>query len=226
MNRARRLKFACSMSNERLIRTALILGIVTIVYNVAEGMASVYFGMNDETLALLGFGVDSFVEVLSGLGILHMILRMKKAGMADVLKRDKFENQALKITGTAFYILVAGLLAGSVINIVNETKPETTVAGIIISSLSILTMYVLMKWKLNTGKLLNSEAIIADANCTKTCFYLSFILLASSVIYKLFGIAWIDIAGTLGIAWFAFSEGREAFAKAKNEAPGVHCDTN
>ena len=211
------------MNKEKLVRTAYILAIVTIVYNVAEGLVSVLFGISDETLTLLGFGVDSFVEVLSGIGILHMIYRMKKAGINDVPTRDKFERRALKITGTAFYILVAGLIAGSVINIVTGAKPETTIVGIIISILSILTMYILMSWKMRIGKQLNSDAIIADANCTKTCFYLSFILLASSGLYELFGIAWLDIAGSLGIAWFAFSEGREAFEKSKMEELSCHC---
>ena len=80
-----------------------------------------------------------------------------------------------------------------------------------------------MSWKMRIGKQLNSDAIIADANCTKTCFYLSFILLASSGLYELFGIAWLDIAGSLGIAWFAFSEGREAFEKSKMEELSCHC---
>jgi divalent metal cation (Fe/Co/Zn/Cd) transporter len=211
------------MPKQKLVQTAFILAVVTIIYNIAEGLVSVFFGINDETLALLGFGVDSFVEVLSGIGILHMIYRMKKAGINKIASRDRFERQALKITGTAFYILVAGLVVGSVINIVNKTKPETTLAGIIISILSILTMYFLMTWKLKIGKQLNSDAIIADANCTKTCFYLSFILLASSGLYELFGIAWFDIAGSLGIAWFAFSEGREAFEKAKSAELSCHC---
>jgi divalent metal cation (Fe/Co/Zn/Cd) transporter len=199
---------------EKLLQTALILAIVTIIYNVAEGIISVFFGIADETLALLGFGVDSFVEVLSGAGILHMIARMKRAGISDVSSRDRFEKRALKITGTAFYILVGGLLVGSVINILRGTKPETTVAGIIIAGLSILTMYVLMTWKYRIGRKLNSEAIIADAGCTKTCFYLSIILLASSALYELVGIGWVDIAGSLGIAWFAFTEGKEAFEKS------------
>lgn len=212
------------MNKENLIKTAFILAIVTIAYNIAEGVVSVFFGLSDETLALLGFGVDSFVEVLSGIGILHMIYRMKKSGINDIASMDKFERQALKITGTAFYILVAGLVTGSIVNIVNKTKPETTLVGIIISIISILTMYILMTRKMKIGKQLNSDAIIADANCTKTCFYLSFILLVSSGLYELFGIVWIDIAGSLGIAWFAFSEGKEAFEKAERENLNCSCD--
>jgi divalent metal cation (Fe/Co/Zn/Cd) transporter len=212
------------MKRERLLKTALILSIITVAYNIAEGMVSVVFGFGDETLALLGFGIDSFVEVLSGAGILHMIIRMKKAGINDILLKDRFERQALRLTGTAFYLLAAGLVTGSVYNIINSVKPETTLAGIIISLLSITTMFILMKLKLKTGRELRSNAIIADAYCTKTCFYLSFVLLASSVLFELFGIAWFDIAGSLGIAWFAFSEGRESFEKASDKNITQHCD--
>ena len=197
----------------KLIRTAFILSLITIIYNIAEGLISVYFGSGDETLALLGFGVDSFVEVISGIGIAHMIFRMK---YSKVQTRDQYEMTALKVTGTAFYLLTAGLIVGSVLNIIYNVKPATTIPGIIIASISILTMYWLMTSKLKVGKELNSDAIIADANCTKTCFYLSFILLAASGLYELFNIAYFDILGSLGIAYFAFKEGREAFEKAKS----------
>ena len=76
-------------------------------------------------------------------------------------------------------------------------------------------MYFLMKYKLLVGKKLNSEAIIADANCTKTCFYLSLILLTSSAFYEMFRIGYIDIAGSIGIAYFALREGKEAFEKQR-----------
>jgi hypothetical protein len=208
------------VKRQNLIQTALILAIITIGYNILEGLVSIFFGTSDETLALFGFGVDSFVEVISGFGILHMIIRMKKTGVQDISSRDIFEKQALRITGTSFYILTAGLIVGSILSVVFHKKPETTLAGIIISAISILTMYVLMKLKLKTGRELDSDAIIADAHCTRTCFYLSFILLTSSVLYELFGIAWFDIAGSLGIAWFAFKEGREAFKKVKSLKPG------
>jgi small neutral amino acid transporter SnatA (MarC family) len=204
------------MERAKLLKTALLLSIITIAYNIAEGVVSVVYGLADETLALMGFGVDSFVEVLSGAGILHMVIRMKRSGLSNIDSRDKFERRALRVTGISFFILAGGLAASSAVNIITNTKPETTVAGIIIAILSVLTMYILMKWKLKTGKRLRSNAIIADANCTKTCFYLSFILLGSSVLYELFGIAWFDIAGSIGIAWFAFSEGRESFEKASS----------
>ena len=204
-----------------LIKRAFILSLITIFYNIAEGVISVYFGTGDETLALLGFGVDSFVEVISGIGIAHMIMRMK---YSKVETRDKFEKTALRITGTAFYILAVGLFVGSVLNIINDVKPSTTFPGIVIAVISIATMYWLMTSKMKVGKELNSDAIIADANCTKTCFYLSFILLISSGLFELFNIAYFDIFGSIGIAYFAFREGRESFEKVKSGNLMCNCD--
>lgn len=215
------------MSRDKLLKKAKWLSIFTIIYNVAEGLISVAYGISDETLALFGFGVDSFVEVISGIGILHMVLRMQKS---DVETHDKFEKTALTVTGYAFYLLTAGLLIGSALNIIYDIKPETTIVGVIVSVISILTMYFLMTAKMNVGKALDSNAIIADANCTKTCFYLSFILLAASGLYELFGIQYFDILGSLGIAYFAYSEGKEALEKAKTGnvscGCGDHCETN
>ena len=201
-------------SENKLLKTAFYLSIITIIYNLAEGLVSVYFGAGDDTLALLGFGIDSFVEVISGIGVGHMVWRMLNN---PVETRDKFERRALKITGTAFYLLAIGLVAGTIVSFIRGHSPDTTLPGIIISGLSVLTMYFLMSAKLKVGRALNSEAIIADANCTRTCLYLSIILLISSGLYEFLHIGYIDLFGSLGIAWFAFSEGRESFEKAASE---------
>jgi divalent metal cation (Fe/Co/Zn/Cd) transporter len=206
---------------KKYIKFALFLSIITIFYNIVEGLVSVYFGAKDETLALLGFGADSFVEVLSGIGILHMIIRMMNT---NIDKRDKFEKTALRTTGTGFYILTIGLVTGAIINLVNDNKPETTLVGIIVSLISIITMYLLVKFKLKVGVALKSDAIIADANCTKTCFYLSIILLISSLTYEIFKVSYLDIAGTLGIAFFAFREGKESFEKANSDNLSCACE--
>lgn len=211
------------MTKDKWLTTALWLSVITIFYNIIEGLVSVYFGSSDDTLVLLGFGIDSFVEVISGIGILHMVLRMQRSKTENF---DTFERLALRITGVSFILLAIGLVAGSILNVINKSKPETTLAGIIIASVSILTMYFLMNYKLKTGKALNSEAIIADAHCTKTCLYLSFILLISSILYELFKISYIDIAGSLGIAWYAFSEGRESLEKAKKNQLSCSCGGN
>ena len=207
--------------NLKLLNKAILLSFITIGYNMIEGVVSAYFGGADESLVLIGFGVDSFVEVISGLGIFHMILRMKKIKSTELKQRDKFERTALIITGVSFYILTAGLITGAVLSLVAGAKPETTIAGIIIASLSIASMYWLMKSKTDVGVKLNSPAIIADANCTRTCFYLSFILLAASLIYEMTGIGYIDAIGSLGIAYYAFKEGKESFGKSKQSSVDV-----
>lgn len=174
-------------------------------------------GFEDETLALFGFGADSFIEVMSGIGIAVMIKRIRQNPTSAI---TTFEIRALKITGTAFYILSAGLLAGIILNILTQHKPEATVWGVVISILSIAVMTWLMNAKKSTGKLLNSQPIIADANCTKVCLYMSVVLLISSLIYELTGFAYADVIGAAGLIYFSVSEGKEAFEKAE----GKLCD--
>jgi divalent metal cation (Fe/Co/Zn/Cd) transporter len=205
----------------RYLKAAFLLSIITIVYNIAEGLVSTFFGAGDETIALFGFGVDSFVEVISGIGVAHMVWRMKRSG--DVASRDGFERTALRVTGGAFYLLAAGLVFGGAAAVYLGARPETTVPGIIISAVSIATMWALYRFKVKYGTLLGSEAILADANCTKTCFYLSFILLGSSLLFEIFKIGYVDIAGGLGIAWYAFREGREAFGKSRSADLSCGC---
>jgi divalent metal cation (Fe/Co/Zn/Cd) transporter len=203
--------------NKKKYRVAFGLAVFTIVYNIIEGIISTYLGFEDESLALFGFGLDSFIEVISGLGIAHMILRIKNNPKS---KRDDFERTALRITGFAFYFLVLGLVTTSVYNLWTGHKPVTTFWGIVISIISILVMWILVVWKRKVGKQLNSAPILADANCTMVCVYMSIILLASSGIYEIFGVPYIDSIGTLALSYFAFKEGKECFEKAKNDK---HC---
>lgn len=198
---------------QRLYKIAFGLAVFTILYNIIEGLVSVYFGYEDESLTLFGFGVDSFIEVVSGLGIAHMIIRIQHQSECN---RDNFERTALKITGYSFYVLVVGLLATGFYNLWIGHKPETTFWGVIISLVSIVVMLFLIYGKQKVGKQLNSAAIIADAACTKVCVYMSVVLLASSLIYEFTGFIYIDIIGSFGLAWFSFNEGRECFEKVKS----------
>ncbi len=196
---------------------AFALGIFTIAYNLIEGIIATWFGFEDETLALFGFGVDSFIEMISGIGIVYMVMRIRQHPHSD---RSGFEKTALKITGYSFYLLVAGLTASSLLSIYLERKPVTTFWGVIVSLISIVVMLFLIYGKIKTGKALNSDAILADANCTKVCIYMSCVLLASSAIYEFTGFAYADALGTLGLAWFSYEEGKECFEKA---ASNKHC---
>jgi divalent metal cation (Fe/Co/Zn/Cd) transporter len=202
-------------------KRASLLAQITIFYNLIEGIVSVFFGTADETLSLLGFGIDSFVEVLSGLGIWYMVRRIRHNSDANP---GPFEKKALQITGTAFYILGVGLFVTAGINLYQGHRPETTFWGIVIAVVSIFTMWALIYFKVKVGKQLNSDAILEDANCTKACLYLSFILLLSSVGYELTGIGGIDSIGAVLIAIFSFREGREAFEKSRGES--CHCDNS
>lgn len=199
------------ISEQNHYRQAYFLSLFTIFYNIAEGIVSMIFGYADETLSLFGFGADSFIEVISGIGIAIMIIRLFKNPDKN---KSEIEKAALKITGTAFYLLSAGLFAGIVFNLIYKHKPESAFWGVIISLVSIAVMVWLMNAKKRIGTKLQSEPIIADANCTKVCVYMSLVLLASSLIYELTGFAFADSIGAAGLIYFSVSEGREAFEKA------------
>ncbi|HZV82767.1 MAG TPA: cation transporter [Geobacteraceae bacterium] len=205
---------------QQLYRTATLLALITIFYNILEGVVSVWFGAEDETISLFGFGLDSFVEVISGIGIWHMVRRLGKGDPAD---RDPFEQRALRITGGAFFLLAAGLTATAAISILRGHRPETTFWGIVVAIVSIAAMWLLIHYKVKVGTALNSPAILADAACTRTCLQLSVVLLAASAGYALTGIGWLDAAGTLMIALLSVREGREALAKARGIACSCAC---
>lgn len=202
---------------KKYYQRVLWLAVFTIVYNLGEGMVSVLLGIQDETLALLGFGIDSFVEVISGIGILHLMIRIRKNPDSS---RDRFESTALRITGTGFYLLALGLLAAAGNNLITGHKPETTLWGVVISLVSLAVMFWLYRSKIHYGKKLDAAAVIADGRCTLVCIYMSMVLLLSSAVYELTGFGWVDTIGALGLAWFSYTEGREAFEKAS----GKNCD--
>ena len=194
-------------------RKAFALSLFTIFYNIAEGIVSMVLGYADETLSLFGFGADSFIEVLSGIGIAVMVIRIRNHPESH---KSGFELTALRITGTSFYLLSAGLFAGIVLNIITRHKPEATTWGIIISLISIAVMSWLVRAKRRVGRKLNSAPVIADANCTIVCVYMSIVLLISSLVYELTGFAYADAIGAAGLIYFSVSEGREAFEKARH----------
>ncbi len=205
---------------EKLLDRANLLALFTIWYNVVEGIVSMAFGASDETLALFGFGVDSFIEVISAIGIWHMIRRIRNNGGESL---DSFEQRALRITGGAFYALAAGLVLTAILNLLQQHRPETTIWGIIISLISISFMWLLIHYKTKIGIALNSPAIMADTACSRACVYLSLVLLVTSVGYEVTGIGSLDSIGALLIAWFAWKEGREAFGKARGLSCGCGC---
>jgi len=196
---------------DRFWSYALWLAVFTIGYNLVEGLVSIYFGAHDEALTLFGFGVDSFIEVISGLGILAMVLRIRSNPGAP---RGRSERAALRITGASFFLLAAGLGATAIYNIITQHKPETSLPGLVISVISIAVMWALVQAKRRVGRKLGSAPILADANCTLVCIYMSLVLLAASLVYQLTGFGFVDSLGAIGLIYFSVTEGREAFEKA------------
>lgn len=201
----------------RLYKFAFGLAVFTIIYNILEGLIASYLGYSDDSITLFGFGVDSFIETLSGFGILHMVIRIQANPDSS---RDNYERTALRITGFSFYALVLGLVATSTYNIMTGQKPQSTLWGIVIAAISITIMYILVYYKTKVGKKLNSEAILADAACTKVCIYMSLVLLAASALYYFTNLPYVDSSGALVLAYLSFREGQECFEKAKSDK---HC---
>jgi divalent metal cation (Fe/Co/Zn/Cd) transporter len=204
---------------DRLLARANFLALFTIGFNLLEGVVSIWLGAADETLALFGFGVDSFIEVMSAVGVWHMIRRIRNNGGET---RDAFEQRALKITGLAFYLLSFGLVMTAIVSLASRHRPETTFWGIVVSIVSISFMWVLIHHKTKIGTALDSPAILADAACSRACVFLSIVLMLASLGFQLTGMGSLDTIGALVIALLAGKEGRESFAKAK----GISCGCN
>lgn len=204
-------------NSKYFFKIAFGLSVFTIIYNIGEGFVSTFLGFTDESLTLFGFGADSFIETISGFGILHMITRIQANPNSN---RDQFERTALRITGFSFYALVLGLLMTGIYNIYTGQQPSTTFWGVIISIISIVIMWVLVIWKTKVGKALNSDAIIADAECTKVCIYMSVVLLVSSTLYQFAKLPYVDSIGAFILAYLSYNEGKECFEKAKTNK---HC---
>jgi uncharacterized membrane protein len=202
-------------TNSKLLSIAFALALFTIFYNIAEGFLATKFGVEDESLTLFGFGADSFIEVISGLGIARMITRIRNYPDSQ---RSSFEKQALKITGVAFYLLLVVLVISAFFSFYKHHQPVTTFWGLIISVVSIIVMWGTIIWKVKIGKALNSPAILADAECARVCIYMSVVLLLSSLLFSAFHIPYVDAIGSLFLAYFSYKEGKECFEKANNDS--------
>ena len=205
---------------KKLYNFVFYLSLFTIIYNIAEGVISTMVGYSDESLTLFGFGVDSFIETISGIGIAAMVMRIANNPTS---KKSEFEITALKITGWSFYLLSGGLLLSAVLSVIQNQQPESTFWGVIISLVSIVAMLVLVYYKKKVGKRLDSKAIIADANCNVVCIYMSITLLSSSFLFEVFHIPFVDAAGAVGLVYFSIKEGKECFEKAESLNDSCSC---
>lgn len=193
-----------------LIRKALILEWFLIAYNVLEAIASVIFGYLAGSIALVGFGLDSVIEV-SAAGIL--IWRLSHHGTLD--EENEKERKALYFVGITFFLLAAYILYESGSKLIHHEMPEKTMAGIIIAALSLLIMPVLGLKKRRLAIKMVSRALEADAVETLICAYLSFTLLLGLTLNALFGWWWADPIAALAMVYFIVKEGWEAVHGAR-----------
>ncbi len=201
------------MENERkymsLRRQALALSWLTVGYNLIEGLASIILGILARSVALMGFGFDSFIESLSG-GV--MIWRFSKEGDMSGEEENKLESRALKLVGLSLLILGVYVLLESVIKLWLGERPEAPLFGMLISIASLAVMPLLYYLKSRTATSIGSNSLAADSKQTLACMFLSVALLTGLLLNRLFGWWQADPIAAICICAFIFREAKEALA--------------
>jgi divalent metal cation (Fe/Co/Zn/Cd) transporter len=163
----------------------------TIAWNTLEGLVAVTAGALAGSISLVGFGIDSFIEVTSGAALLW-----RMSVDADVHRRERNERLALRIVGACFVALAVYISYESISDLIARTAPESSLAGIILACVSLIAMPLLSRAKRRVGTELASAAMHADAKQTEFCTYLSAILLVGLSLNSAFGLWWADpVAG-------------------------------
>jgi divalent metal cation (Fe/Co/Zn/Cd) transporter len=191
-------------------RRALWLSWLTIAYNLAEGFVSMAFGWADDSVALFGFGADSFIEVASALLVLWKLLDHGN------LQR---ERKATLAVGRLLLFLAAGIGGGAILQLTARRHPPTTVPGLVISALSLACMAFLWRAKLRTARALDSATLEADAACSLACLQLSVVLGVGSLVFLLIpALWWVDAVAALGLALLIGREGLGMVQAARSAA--------
>ena len=192
--------------NPSLTRRALCLSYFTVAYNLAEGVISILLGVLARSVALVGFGLDSFVEALSG-GV--MVWRFRQAGSLSEEEEERREARAIKLVGWTFLILGGYVLYESVTKLYYREAPEGSLWGIVLALVSLIVMPGLAHLKRRTGEAIGSASLVADSKETLACAWLSLALLLGLGLNYLFGLWWADPVAGLVIVVFLLREGYE-----------------
>lgn len=187
-------------------RKALRLEIGTIIYNFVEAGASLVIGKMSGSIALIGFGLDSIVENLSGF---ILVWRLRKHGIVSQEEEERIEGRASQFVGISFFLLGAYILFESVRKMVQQDAPDPAPAGIVIAVLSLIIMPFLARAKLRLGREMGLRSLVADSKETLVCAWLSLALLIGLSANALFGFWVADPIVGICIAGFLFREGRE-----------------
>ncbi|CRK55293.1 putative integral membrane protein [Alloactinosynnema sp. L-07] len=188
-------------------RKAVLWEKVTIGYNVAEGIIAITAGLIAGSVALVGFGFDSWIEVAAATVVLVRLRAEIRGGEVDEAK----ERRALRFVAVTFFVLAAYVLFEGVRDLIEGSEPNTSVVGIVLTGVSIVIMPWLASVKRKAGEAMNSRLVIADAAETKLCAWLSVSTFVGLLAYALVGWTWIDPVAGFVIAAFAIKEGREAW---------------
>jgi divalent metal cation (Fe/Co/Zn/Cd) transporter len=182
------------VTSERVALTlrARRLEYFTIGWNSLEGLAAIGAGLVAGSIALVGFGADSFIEVTSGAALLW-----RMAGDADPCERERREHVALRIVGVCFLALAAYVAQDALRDLVSHRAAARSPVGILVASVSLIMMPVLTRAKRRVGRALGSAAMHADAKQTEFCTYLSAILLGGLVLNAAAGLWWTDAVAAL-----------------------------
>jgi len=197
-----------------LHRRGLRLEYFTVGWNVIEGLVAVGAGVVAGSVALVGFGVDSSIEVISAVGLLW---RLRTAGpSASVAEARGAERRALYIVAATFFLLAAYIAVEAGTALLGREEPDRSTVGLVLSVLSLGVMPVLAYSKQRTGRQLGSRALVADAIETWVCSYLSLALLAGVGLHELFGWWWADPAGALAMVPVIVWQGWETLGEARD----------
>jgi Cation efflux family len=159
----------------------------TIVWNSLEGLIAIGSGIVAGSISLVGFGIDSFIEVTSG-----SVLLWRMSVDSDVLRREENERRAQRIVGVCFVLLAAYIAYDSISDLWSKRASERSIAGIILACVSLVIMPILSRAKRKVGRVLGSAAMHADAKQTEFCTYLSAILLVGLLLNAFLGLWWAD----------------------------------
>jgi divalent metal cation (Fe/Co/Zn/Cd) transporter len=176
----------------------------TIAWNTVEGIVAVIAGVIAGSISLMGFGIDSFIEVLSG-----SVLLWRMSVDADVEQRHRNEKRALRIVGLCFLALAVYIVYESANDLARHRAPEHSLPGIVLAGASLVVMPLLARAKHKVAAQLLSSAMHADAQQTQFCTYLSAILLGGLALNIVFGLWWTDPVAALIMVPVIANEGIE-----------------
>lgn len=192
----------------RWLRRAELLVLATLLYNVVEAVVALWAGERADSVALVGFGLDSLIEIMAGTVVLWR-MQVERA-VAGEHRIDVVERRARRLVGVTFWLLAAYVTTQASVTLWRREVPDASVVGVVIAALSLILMPLLAWGKIRAARALASGALAAEAQETLACAYLSLCLLAGLSLNALFGWWWADPVGALAMVPWLVREGKEA----------------